>query len=103
MVTSIVSTVFFFVVEFGVRYKLSTELGPFVCRIFKNEIKEIHNTFAVAPTNSVDAEQVHETEAWEYTARDFLHKYRFDTVFLADRFGQILQFIQSTEMKNMST
>jgi hypothetical protein len=33
--------------------------------------------------------------SWEYTARMFLHQYRFDAVFAADRFGSILQYIQS--------
>lgn len=101
ILSSILATIFFFAVEFVIRYKLSTLLGPLVCSIFKNEINEMYNAFALDSTNSVDLKQVEEIETWEYTAREFLHKYRFDTVFLADRFGQILQFIQSTEMKNM--
>lgn len=103
LLTAIGSTIFFFFVDFVVRYKLTTELGPFVCSIFKNEINEIHQSFVVDPTNSVDTKHVQEVETWEYTARGFLHKYRLDTVFAADRFGQILQYIQSGGIKNHST
>jgi hypothetical protein len=43
----------------------------------------------------LEAKQKVEKDVWEYTAREFLHKYRFDTVFAADRFGTIVQHIQS--------
>jgi len=101
IITAIGSTVFFFVVEYVVRYKLSTELGPFVCYIFKDEISKIHNELSIVQRNTVDTQQIRDREAWEYTARKFLHQYRFDTVFAADRFGQILQFLQ-TGMKNVT-
>mmetsp|Transcript_42374 Transcript_42374/g.47161 ORF Transcript_42374/g.47161 Transcript_42374/m.47161 type:complete len:82 (-) Transcript_42374:141-386(-) len=39
--------------------------------------------------------QVQQRVTWEYVAREFLHKYRFDMVFSADRFGSILQYLQS--------
>jgi hypothetical protein len=45
--------------------------------------------------NEIDTKIVQDRENWEYVAREFLHKYRFDTVFAADRFGTILQYIQS--------
>lgn len=32
-------------------------------------------------------------------AREFLHKYRFDIVFAADRFGSILQYLQCSMVK----
>ena len=31
----------------------------------------------------------------EYAARVFIRKYRFDAVFGADRFGSLLQYVQS--------
>jgi hypothetical protein len=96
--TSVGSSVFFFIVDFVVRYKLTTELGPFVCSIFRTEIMEIHSTFVRSPKNSVTSSYVNDMETWEYTARSFLHAYRFDTVFAADRFGQILQFLQAGKM-----
>ena len=42
-----------------------------------------------------------ELEAWEYTAREFLSSngYRFDTMFAADRFGSIVQYLQSGKVK----
>jgi hypothetical protein len=94
VVTAVASTIFFFLVEYVVRYNLSPQLGPFVCEIFRDEIESMHQVLTV-PLNDIDSKQAQDREAWEYTAREFLHKYRFDTVFAADRFGSILQYIQS--------
>jgi hypothetical protein len=80
--------------EYVVRYNLSTELGRFVCNLFRKEISEIHKDMS-KPTNNIDTKHVQDLETWEYTARQFLHEWRFDTVFAANRFGQILQYIQS--------
>jgi hypothetical protein len=88
------STFFFFLVEFVVRYNLSPRLGEFVCESFRDELEELSAQMAV-PMNDIDTKQVQERETWEYVAREFLHRYRFDTVFAADRFGSILQYIQS--------
>lgn len=101
--TAVGSTLFFFVVEYVVRYKLSTVLGPFICNIFWDEIMAMHASLDVRPFNSVDTKHMQDVQTWEYTARAFLHKYRFDTVFAADRFGQILQFIQSGEILHVMT
>jgi len=89
----IASVLFFFFVEYSVRYSLPTELGVFVCQLFSKEIAETYSTVEV-PFNNIDPTRVQELKTWEYTARAFLHEYRFDTVFAADRFGQILQCIQ---------
>jgi hypothetical protein len=88
------ATILFFVVEFSVRYSLHPLLGPFVCSSFNDEIKGAYNILSL-PLNSFESTDAQERDAWEYTAREFLHKYRFDTVFAADRFGAILQYIQS--------
>ena len=80
-------------VEYVTRYTLSPKLGEFVCEAFREEIEHIYAATSV-PLNDIDAKQIQEREAWEYTAREFLHKYRFDTVFAADRFGAIMQYIQ---------
>lgn len=92
--TAIGSTILFFVVEYVVRYRLSPRLGEFICEAFREEIEDMYEKLSV-PINDMDTKQVQERETWEYVARDFLHKYRFDTVFAADRFGTILQYIQS--------
>ena len=42
--------------------------------------------------------QVQETRAWEYVARAFLHKYRFDTIFRANRMGNIMHHIMEGPM-----
>lgn len=93
VVTAVASTIFFFAVEYVVRYNLNPKLGPFVCECFRGEIETMHKMLTV-PLNEIESKQIQERETWEYTAREFLHMYRFDTVFAADRFGQILQYIQ---------
>lgn len=100
IVAALGSTIVFLLVEYVVRYRLSTELGPFLCYLFREEIAAIYAELTVEPSNTVETQQARDRELWEYTARKFLHQYRFDTVFAADRFGQILQFLQA-EMKNV--
>ena len=88
------SLLFYFLVEYLVRYNLPPRLGEYVCEAFREELEELYRQFDVPP-NDIETKQVQERRTWEYTAREFLHKYRFDTVFAADRFGSILQYIQS--------
>jgi hypothetical protein len=88
------ATIFFFIVEYRVRYNLSPKLGEYVCEAFRGEIEGMFKVLSL-PINDIDPKAVQERETWEYVAREFLHKYRFDTVFAADRFGSILQYIQS--------
>lgn len=92
--SAIVAALLFFLVEYRVRYDLSPRLGEFVCEAFRKEIEAMHTVLAV-PMNDIETKQDQEREAWEYVAREFLHRYRFDTVFAADRFGSILQYLQS--------
>jgi len=93
VLSGIVSVVYFFVVEYVIRYNLPVDLGPFVCRIISDEIQSAHEKMRVRP-NGMDSSKKEERDHWHYTARMVLHEYRFDTVFAADRFGQILQTIQ---------
>mmetsp|Transcript_22509 Transcript_22509/g.46731 ORF Transcript_22509/g.46731 Transcript_22509/m.46731 type:complete len:97 (+) Transcript_22509:434-724(+) len=58
------------------------------------ELESIRNDLSI-PRNNVEATEVQDRETWEYVAREFVHRYRFDTVFQADRFGNIYHFIQS--------
>lgn len=88
------ATIFFFVVEFYVRYSLSTTLGHDVCECFRDEIESMHEVLVV-DANDIDSRERQAADAWDYTAREFVHKYRFDTVFAADRFGQIVRYIQA--------
>lgn len=60
-----------------------------------NRIDEIRKTYEDNTLVEIETKQVLDKDAWEYTARQFLHEYRFDTVFAADRFGTILQSVQS--------
>jgi hypothetical protein len=71
-----------------------------VCEPFRAQIEELKASYTkqsqeITLENDVELE----TEAWEYTAREFLDQYRFDTVFAADRFGTILQHLQSGNKK----
>jgi len=91
---ALLATIAFFAVEYVVRYRLPPKLGEFVCEAFRLEIEELHRALRI-PLNDIDSKQMQERQTWEYVARDFLHTYRFDTVFAADRFGSILQYIQS--------
>ena len=88
------ATLFFFVVEYGVRYNLSPTLPVSVVESFRDELNTLYWEFR-QPWNDIQTKQVQERTTWEYVAREFLHVYRFDTVFAADRFGAILQYIQS--------
>ena len=92
--TALGSTIFFFIVEYVVRYNLPPKLGEFVCESFRDEIEAMFRVFSL-PINDIDTKQKQERETWEYVAREFLHRYRLDTVFAADRFGSILQYVQS--------
>ena len=51
--------------------------------------------FTQGTFGDIETTQKLEKEAWEYTSREFIHEYRFDTVFNADRFSSILQYLQS--------
>jgi hypothetical protein len=67
-----------------------------VCEPYRDEIEHIKNSYTkTGRALDLEAKQKIEKDTWEYTAREFLHKYRFDTVFAADRFGTIVQHIQS--------
>jgi len=88
------ATTFFFIIEYVIRYNLDPNLGPYICESFRDDIEVMFKILSL-PINDIDAKQVQDRETWEYVAREFLHKYRFDTVFAADRFGAIFQYIQS--------
>jgi hypothetical protein len=93
VVTAVGAAVAFFIVEYVVHYNLPPKLGEFVGESFRSEIEAMFEVFSL-PINDIDAKQVQERETWEYVAREFLHRYRFDAVFAADRVGSILQYIQ---------
>ncbi|CAM9869363.1 unnamed protein product, partial [Ectocarpus fasciculatus] len=90
----ILSIVFLFLVEYSVLYNLDPKLGEYVCVAFDDELQQLKHGVNI-PTNQIQTQQVQERTSWEYVARIFLHRYRFDTVFAANRFGSVLQYIQS--------
>lgn len=90
----IFSVVMLFLVEYSVLYNLDPKLGEYVCVAFDDELQQLKHNASI-PLNQIQTQQVQERTSWEYVARGFLHRYRFDTVFAANRFGSILQYIQS--------
>jgi hypothetical protein len=96
VLAAIGATFFFFLVEFIIRYNLDPCLGEAVWESYLSNIQATKKSYSTSSIEvAFETPQKLEAEAWEYTARDFLHQYRFDTVFAADRFGSLLQHIQS--------
>jgi len=84
--------------EYTIAYKLPTKLGEPICESFRNEIDSMYKELSISE-NDLDSKQFQARIAWEYVAREFLHKYRFDIIFRSDRFGSILQYLQSGMQK----
>lgn len=81
-----------YVVEYSILWGVDTMLGEHVTDCFAEELAELKRQLS-APTNSVETKHVQEARAYEYVARAFLHKYRFDTLFRANRVGNIMHHI----------
>jgi hypothetical protein len=94
---AILSVLFFFVIELGVRYGLDPNLGALVLEPFMDEIEDLKRGFVDPRAGGVgiETQQAVDREVWEYTAREFCHLYRFDAVFASDRFGSIFQYLQA--------
>ena len=90
---AIVATSLFWFIEFAIGYKLPPNLGEIVCEIFRDEIEYMYEALSI-PENKFDTTQAQERTTWEYVAREFLCKYRFDAVFGPDRVSSILQCLQ---------
>lgn len=90
----VLSIILLFIIEYSVRYNLSNKLGEYICTAFEPELHQLEHELSV-PRKETETEAVHERALWEYVATAFSHKYRFDAVFAADRFGSIFQYIQS--------
>jgi NADH:ubiquinone oxidoreductase subunit 5 (subunit L)/multisubunit Na+/H+ antiporter MnhA subunit len=92
----VVTVAFYFLIELSVRYGLDPNLGPLVFEPFADEIETLKHRFTDQRAGGVGIEtkQNIELEVWEYTAREFLHHYRFDTIFTNERFGSLFQYLQ---------
>lgn len=77
--------------------QLDPKLGPQVLEPFRDEILALKSRFVDPRAGGVgiETDQNIERDIWEYTAREFIHRYRFDTVFDSDRFGAIFQYLQA--------
>ena len=64
-----------------------------VCEVFRDELETMYEDLSL-PENKFDTKKRQDRIAWEYVAREFLRKYRFDAVFGPDRVGPILQVLQ---------
>jgi len=90
----IVSIFFLLFIEYFLRYRFEPKLGEYLSESFKDEISEMYRDFDMPLTN-IDTKQDQDRLTWEYVSREFLHKYRFDTVFAADRFSALYHYLQS--------
>ena len=97
VVAGVLTVIFFFIVELSVRYGLDPQLGPLVLEPFMDEIQALKQRFVDPRAGGVGVETKEnvEREVWEYTAREFIHQYRFDAVFSSDRFGPIFQYLEA--------
>jgi len=92
----IVSTIFLFLIEYSMRWNLDPKLGEYVCESYKDDIEDIKDIYSRSiPRNNVKTQQIQDKTLWEYVTREFLHRNRFDTLFSANRFGNIMQYLQS--------
>ena len=94
VIASVVSWFVFFWKEYVVRYNLPSKLGQHVCAAFLDDIEHNRQTVDIPHSSTLDHHRLERT-TWEYAARVFIRKYRFDAVFGADRFGSLLQYVQS--------
>ena len=91
---TVVVLILLFILEYTILYSLPCELGEYVCNGFEGDLRHLEMEFAV-PKNETQSKRAYDTALWEYVARAFALKYRFDVVFAADRFGSIFHYIQS--------
>ena len=83
------SALLLYVIDITVIYRLTPLMGKLCCSPFEEEIEQRKEKF------KRDNSQVRKRQEWEYIAVDFLHEYRFDTIFSSNRFGSIMQFIHN--------
>jgi len=76
------------------RYNLSPCLGEHIAKSFDAELQSLYQDYQT-PMNTVEPKEIQERRTWEFVAREFLHRWRFDTALQADRFGSILQYVES--------
>lgn len=76
------------IVQYDLEYDLSPRLGEHVCEAYRDEIETIYKASSIPSSDD-------KRKAWEYVAREFCYKYPFDSILTADRFGSILQYLQS--------
>jgi len=87
------SVLFLYIVEYTSLYNLDPKLGEYISVAFDSELQEMKQRLTLH--DKTKPTPVNERIAYEYVARQFLHRYRFDTILLINRFGSILQYIQS--------
>ena len=94
LVLSLLTSLFRLYITQVKRYNLSPCLGEHIGKSFDAELQSLFQDFQT-PTNTVEPKEVQKRRTWEFVAREFLHRWRFDTALQADRFGSILQYVQS--------
>jgi hypothetical protein len=70
-------------------------MGELCCSSFDQEILGMKHSFTIQPRKDWLPKQSLDREVWEYVAKEFLHQYRFDTIYSINRFGSIMQCLHS--------
>ena len=96
----IVCNVILFWVEYNPLYNLSPNLGASIGQAFERDIMNLKQQYT-ALASDIRTTQEQDREAWEYTARAFLHKYRFDSSLGANRFGSIMHYFMCGGLKKI--
>jgi hypothetical protein len=90
--------------EFLCIHKLNPCFCTMICNLFRPTIEQLLQAFARKSSGlDIEPAQIIERETWEYTAREFLHHHRFDVILDTNRFGILLQSIQSGATFEKST
>jgi hypothetical protein len=83
-------------VDLFLLFNLEASVGKDICRSYWGALTLTYDEYNVGrDSKSIISPALLERDSWEYTAREFLTKTRFDTVLGADRFNAIMQCIQS--------
>ena len=76
------------------RYTLSPCFGEHIGKCFERELQGLYDEFKTR-RNIVEPDEVQNRRTWEHVAREFLHRWRFDTALQTNRFGSVLSYALS--------
>lgn len=81
-----------FFYDYVLQFGLSPRIAQHVCEGYRKEIEKTFQRMDVRK-NDIESRVVQDRRTWEYVAKEFCFKNRFDMVLSIDRFGAIYQYI----------